>query len=459
MTVEKRILTYRDFLFEQNVVGSRTIEEAINVAKTGKVSNQNFIDFLMTPLAKRLAEAPWILVSTDKQLRSGTFMFKRIDATNPVSIGIFKTGYIRVVPDDPNRPSHPVINYTDLIGMNLEDFTYKSSMDPSFLENLNPYIFMAKHLENNLDMDGPASEFPKFLRKRRGIKKGINFFEITDKNGNMLAECPIDRRNLPSIVVSNGKQLVSVQNLAIQDKEITGAFFTPDIFDYINMGIFNSNVYDSVINVRKFSMSMKDSGMIDCVVNTGHEKKGEYDSLRLSLHNSEFKNVKINNGSGASLILIAEGSVLDGSEIEMSEIENIGFNIEIENCSVKGLKFPKVKREKVAYPTTMSFVLEGLKLSDSEDLSDLAIEMLNSGPPERRINAFLGNRVEYRIKNCDFSGVNMSRLDLSSWETLEDLPNFAADNKNFDIDSDTIPVDVRNRMKRIIRANDLFGED
>lgn len=455
--MKKSILKYKDFLLEQNIAGSRTIEQAIQVAKTGKHDNQNFIDFLMTPFARRLTERPWVLVSTDRQLKSGTFMFKRINAVNPVSVGMFKTGYIRVVPDDPSRPSYPIITYADLAAMNLEDFVYKSSMDPTLLEDLNPYIFMMKHLENNFDMDAPAVEFPKFLRKKRNIKKGGNIFEILDVNGNVLAECPLSKESLPSINVIKERTLLSIQRLGIKEKEISGAFFSPDTFEFIGLQINDSKIDDSVINTERFGIDMHNSEMTNCIVNTGEGSGSIYKSLNVYLHNSEFKNVKISNDSGMTVNLTAEESVLDGSEIEIPEGKNTPYRIEIENCSVKGLKLPMIKTKKGSGMATISFRLDGVNISDSEDLSKMVIEMLNSGPPGTPVDPRFNNWISYDLKNCDFSGVDLSGFNGLNWDDVAAISDLASKNRNFDIDS--LPRGISGRIKRMFRANDLFGED
>jgi hypothetical protein len=385
------ILNYGTFLNEAMQIQGvpPELQEAISVAESSGSANPSFIEFLKGPGALRFSSDPFKLVSTNSQIKNGTFVFTSPNSDN--AIAMYKQGYVRVVPYGRNGQARVLINPEELITLINPEAEINQDFNTIPLESGEKYVrwndnidevvydYMTKFLDMKLDTSVTGRNFPGLIRMKgtSSVKKKANEalkakINVFNSNNEKIA-------TIPGSIVNSSKwkaPFVNIEETSITNFE--SSVWSPDVFDALIMRVYTRTGSDALLmnnssfgakeeismnmysltnlsNCEFFTESPK--GKIDLNLTKQFYVKGKFDMsdskisstyVKLSLHSIIAKNLQISCKS-LSLFLRDEfdisGIKIDGKlkSLELTDVSNKLLGDTLFTISDKLSECPDVK--------------------------------------------------------------------------------------------------------------------
>jgi len=424
-------MKFMDFVFETKAPkkGYLTLEEAKNLALQGG-SKKEFIDFLDSEFAKKVSTEPYMIISTPKQILEGTFVFTR-DFNKGKAIKIRYDGKVFL-------GGSQILTHEDKFKYFMANAPIKSDgSNIDALESclLDKYVISSKFIEEKFDLD--AVGFP--ITKR--LKRGKFLFQAVDEQGNPaihngLPVDPIPFSGFMGFFDPDIQKYSTIVNLD-GNYPLKGKMYLSDMLTLYTWGgktsISGSNIAGSIHG------GMSESELNDCEI---HGKQ------HLEYNGSSLQRTRFTNFEGTLQFF---KSNLSEAKIDLSsyrtERDWLFVQIGITDCKIDNLEIsmePFIKGNAL-------LKLEKIKLSESKRVSELVINIINSFNKNmtsgtdyytrlrvsllrhhKRINQT--PKIYDLIKDCDFSGIDLSTIDLDA-VPMDILLDLANNNKNLNVDS------------------------
>lgn len=452
------MLSFVDFVFENDLNNGRlSLQDAIAIAEKAKDASKEFIEFLKGPVARKFSSDPYVLISTPTQIRKGTYMFTVKGSVKKVAIGMFKNGYVRSVPyqtDSVQSQAQVLANYGYLLSFITPELEIKSSMtkkDFEYLNSINVYDLMSRFVSAKLDESATPEEFPKYKKVIKG-KRLKPYIELVNKQGASMGS--VSLASPPTILIQPGKGVVTAHLNTIADKQLDGCVFDSETMNQLSLTAIKSSMNDSTFGAKGMNLNFDECSLIGSNIIIPRSTYQIAGSNFINIKNTNASKSMFVIGTSEQSYIECKESNLDGSKFVLGD--SLNSVIGLEKCSVKGLEIignatqlPNIKQPWDVQQSRLR--LDGIKISESSDLSKIVSELINLG--ENAIQRFRWGNAEWVIKNCDFYGVDLSGITLNNWKDPMKLIDLISSNKNFNLDNNP---EVGEKIQRISKTRTLF---
>lgn len=417
MKFDRKILTYKDFVNESVDLNlpaadnSITLDHAIEIC-----TNEDFKKFLMSQFAKEFTTAPYVLQSSERQIRNGTFCFGMIGSK--IRFKIYESGRIGKLD---GKVEKDFFRAGEILRYFFPRITSDGNKKVVSEYTSSRYMYAARILRRRVDLEESANN-PGDYPKINPMKLSPVEFVFVNSMGD-----DIDSVKTRYYYYSSSGQIV-LNPKPLKGKNIDGAIIEDPIilkaaeFDSCSMkGLRWSGRMDfyslgDVYDTDKFVFNLcdmeKSKFNIKCNFAVMEAYRCNLTSSEIRIHASTNLYTEASytfNGCNLSNSLL---DTIGKTHIIDCKVDNLSLNVDAirNNCQNSYTKWKNRLNNAPyeVYGSNLPFKIQNTNVSGSSDLIDLIAEILRL---ESTMFSNVNKRKTLFVSGCDFSGLTEEQIN------------------------------------------------